>query len=74
MLGNPKYGWTNVSIGEFYESAGYLTDVPNDCLDASHVLGICFIPVVFVMNKYGEKFSDVFFLIFQLFFDKDSYF
>ncbi len=34
MLTNPKYGWTNVSIGEFNESASYLTDVPNDCLDA----------------------------------------
>lgn len=34
MLANPKYGWTNVSIGEFNECASYLTDVPNDCLDA----------------------------------------
>lgn len=34
MLVNPKYGWTNVNIGEFNESASYLTDVPNDCLDA----------------------------------------
>lgn len=35
---------------------------------ASHILGICLFPIIFVMNKFGEKFSDMFFLVFQLFF------
>lgn len=34
MLGKPRYGWTNVEIGDFVDRASYITDVPNDCLDA----------------------------------------
>lgn len=34
MLAKPLHGWTNVSIGDFKERASYLTDIPNDCLDA----------------------------------------
>ena len=32
MLSKPRYGWTNVTIGEFQGRASYLTDVPMDCL------------------------------------------
>lgn len=34
MLTKPEHGWTNLQIGDFSERASYLTDVPNDCLDA----------------------------------------
>ena len=34
MLTTPKHGWTNLSIQNFSERASYLTDIPNDCLDA----------------------------------------
>lgn len=34
MLTKPDHGWTNLQIGQFSERASYLTDVPNDCLDA----------------------------------------
>ena len=34
MLTKPKHGWTNLHIGDFSERASYLTDIPNDCLDA----------------------------------------
>lgn len=34
MLTKPKHGWTNLQIGDFTERASYLTDIPNDCLDA----------------------------------------
>lgn len=34
MLGVPKYGWTNVEIGEFYAPASYIRDVGIDCLES----------------------------------------
>lgn len=34
MLTKPKHGWTNVQIEDFVDRASYLTDIPNDCLDA----------------------------------------
>jgi len=34
MFTIPKHGWTNLQIGDFTERASYLTDIPNDCLDA----------------------------------------
>jgi len=34
MFTIPKHGWTNLQIGDFSERASYLTDIPNDCLDA----------------------------------------
>jgi len=34
MLTKPKHGWTNLQINDFTERASYLTDIPNDCLDA----------------------------------------
>lgn len=34
MISNPRHGWVSVIIGEFNERASYLTDIPNDCLDA----------------------------------------
>ena len=34
MLAKPLHGWINVAIGDFNERASYLTDIPNDCLDA----------------------------------------
>ena len=34
MLTKPKAGWTILQIGDFMERASYLTDIPNDCLDA----------------------------------------
>jgi hypothetical protein len=34
MLTKPNHGWTNLQIGDFIERASYLTDIPNDCLDA----------------------------------------
>lgn len=34
MLTKPSHGWTNIQIGNFSERASYLTDIPNDCLDA----------------------------------------
>ena len=34
MLTIPNNGWTNLQIDEFSDRASYLTDVPNDCLDA----------------------------------------
>lgn len=33
MFTKPKYGWTNLQLGNFSERASYLTDIPNDCLD-----------------------------------------
>ena len=33
MLSRPRYGWTEITIGDFKSSASYLTDVPNDLLD-----------------------------------------
>ncbi len=34
MLINPRHGWASVIIGNFNERASYLTDIPNECLDA----------------------------------------
>jgi hypothetical protein len=34
MLSKPRYGWTNVTIGDFSERASYLTDVPIQCLQS----------------------------------------
>jgi len=34
MLTKPLHGWTHLNFGNFSERASYLTDVPNDCLDA----------------------------------------
>ena len=32
MLSKPRFGWTNVTIGNFDGRASYLIDVPMDCL------------------------------------------
>jgi hypothetical protein len=39
MLSKPEYGWTTVTIGNFSGPAGYLSDVPIDCLESmiSHI-------------------------------------
>jgi len=34
MLTKPQDGWTSIHIQNFSERASYLTDIPNDCLDA----------------------------------------
>ena len=34
MLTTPQDGWTYLQLENFSEHASYLTDVPNDCLDA----------------------------------------
>ena len=34
MLTKPDCGWTNLQIEDFSERAGYMTDIPNNCLDA----------------------------------------
>jgi len=34
MFTKPESGWTFLEIGDFSERASYLTDIPNDCLDA----------------------------------------
>lgn len=34
MIVNLQHGWAMIRIGNFTERASYLTDVPNDCLDA----------------------------------------
>ena len=34
MLTKPIHGWTILQLGNFSERASYLTDIPNDCLDA----------------------------------------
>lgn len=35
MLQKPSAGWTEVQIGNYKDRASYLTDIPNDCLDAA---------------------------------------
>lgn len=34
MFTKPEHGWTNLQLGDFSQRASYLTDIPNDCLDA----------------------------------------
>ena len=34
MFTKPQDGWTHLNFENFSERASYLTDVPNDCLDA----------------------------------------
>jgi len=34
MLAKPEHGWVNVQLEGFSERASYMTDIPNDCLDA----------------------------------------
>jgi len=34
MLTKPEYGWVYLQLGNFSERASYMTDIPNDCLDA----------------------------------------
>jgi len=34
MFTTPLHGWTNLQLENFSERASYLTDIPNDCLDA----------------------------------------
>lgn len=34
MIGQPKFGWTHVTIGDFEAPASYLTDVPLEIIDA----------------------------------------
>lgn len=34
MLVNPHAGWVTITLGDFIDRASYLTNVPEDCLDA----------------------------------------
>jgi len=34
MLSKPKYGWTEFKLGDFKSRASYLTNIPQDCIDA----------------------------------------
>ena len=34
MFTKPVHGWTHIQFSNFSERASYLTDIPNDCLDA----------------------------------------
>ena len=34
MFTTPQDGWTHIQLENFSERASYLTDIPNDCLDA----------------------------------------
>jgi hypothetical protein len=34
MLSVPKHGWVDVSVGNWHSRASYLTDLPNELLDA----------------------------------------
>src|SRR5574344_1231695 len=34
MLSEPKYGWANISIGDWTDRCSYLTDVPFQLLEA----------------------------------------
>jgi len=34
MLTKPEHGWINLQINDFSERASYMTDIPNECLDA----------------------------------------
>ena len=34
MFTIPKHGWVNLQINDLSKRASYLTDIPNDCLDA----------------------------------------
>lgn len=34
MLSKPEHGWVEVKLGNFKGLASYITDIPNDCLDA----------------------------------------
>ena len=34
MLTKPEDGWVNVKLEGFSERASYMTDIPNDCMDA----------------------------------------
>ena len=34
MLSKPKYGWTNITIGNWSDRASFLTDIPFNLLDA----------------------------------------
>jgi len=34
MFTKPEHGWINLQIEDFSERASYMTDIPNECLDA----------------------------------------
>lgn len=49
MISNPKHGWCDFILGDFYGSPSYLTDVPNDLLDAF---------ISYHVNGYGMAWFD----------------
>ena len=59
MLTKPRYGWTNLRIGDICYPASYLNDVPIDCLDAFiYALKIIYMPNI-LMRRLGLLFSGI---------------
>ena len=55
ILGEPKYGWSHFTLGNFTGSCSYMTDVPGDVLDAVRTYrksGIA----AFGIDEEGSKF------------------
>lgn len=57
MLSKPRYGWTDITIGEFKGRASYLTDVPMDCLIAFINALEHYIPASIFFNEEGTEFT-----------------
>lgn len=56
MFTTPEHGWTNLQLGDFSQRASYLTDIPNDCLDAFiHALQNN-VPAIVYFNAEGWDF------------------
>ena len=56
MLGKPKHGWTNVSIGDYSDQASYLDDVPLDCLNAFINGYSSYLPITISFDAEGHEF------------------
>lgn len=57
MLSKPKYGWTDITLGDFTGRGSYLTDIPIDLLNAFINALRDFIPASVFFNEEGSEFT-----------------
>ena len=57
MLSKPKYGWTDITLGDFAGRGSYLTDIPVDLLNAFINALRDFIPASVFFDEEGSEFT-----------------
>lgn len=56
MFSKPKYGWTNINLGDFKGRGSYLTDIPLDCLNSFINALKCSLPASIYFDEEGSEF------------------